>query len=201
MTPPQDSFWITRCAMLQQLRPFLLPSHSCLHSVDVVLCSALWIRHICLQVVAKGSFSEHSSLYFVLTLLMGKMFEIVRYGPHGGKLHLLSRGWYAYSTWTKQNLCFDHHDIGNYTAYRASLHDDWCLFHVRSPGFLETIISRLHVCWRMCCGWFTNTMFRLLCTSIDPCKETLNIAPTWRKTQDGWRLLQSAAIRSRCHLV
>jgi len=32
-------------------------------------------------------------VYLVLTLLLGKMLDVARYGPYGGKLHLLCQGW------------------------------------------------------------------------------------------------------------
>jgi len=46
-------------------------------------------------------------------LLLGEMLDVGRYGPYGGKLRLLCQGWYAWSTRTKQILCFDRHWIGN----------------------------------------------------------------------------------------
>jgi len=88
-SPPQAAFWIESCLKLQGLRPVLPPSHSCLDMPeDIVVWRALLISYIYLPVVAKGSFSEHWPLHFVLTLLMDKMMDVERYGPHSGKLCL-----------------------------------------------------------------------------------------------------------------
>ena len=93
-SPPKASFQIESCAMLPTLGPFLPPSHSFLYSLDdVVVWISSSICHICPPEVAKGSFSEHSPLYLVLNLLLGKMLDIARYRPHGGKLRLLCQGW------------------------------------------------------------------------------------------------------------
>jgi len=73
---------------------FLPASHSCHHLRDaVVVLSALSICHICLPEVAKDSFTEQRPLYLVLTLLLGEMLDVARYGPHGGMLSLLCQGW------------------------------------------------------------------------------------------------------------
>jgi len=94
ISPLQASFWIVSRAMLPTLGPFLPPSHCCLYSTDdVVGWNALLICHICPLEVAKGSFSERWPLYLVLTLLLGKMLDVARNGPHGGKLRLLCQGW------------------------------------------------------------------------------------------------------------
>jgi len=91
---PQVWFWIASYAMLQGLGPFQLTSHSRLHLLHAIVgWSALPIYHICRPVVVKGSFSEHWPLYFVLTLLIGMMLDVARYGPHEGKLRLLCRVW------------------------------------------------------------------------------------------------------------
>jgi hypothetical protein len=80
--------------MLRTLELFVPPSHTCLYLLDAVIA---WIgmlfRHICLPEVVKGSFSEHESLNVVLTLLLGQMLDVARYGPHGSKLRLLCQGW------------------------------------------------------------------------------------------------------------
>ena len=90
---PQASCWIVSCAMPPMRRPCLFPRLSCLYSVDdTVVGNASWICHICLPEVAKGSFSENWPLYLVLTLLLGEMLDVARYGPHGRKLrHLCQR--------------------------------------------------------------------------------------------------------------
>ena len=69
--------------------------------------------------VANDSFSEHCPLYIVLTLLLGEMLDVARYGPHGGKLRLLCQGWEVSSIRTKQNQCFDRHFFGNSRANHA----------------------------------------------------------------------------------
>jgi len=113
VSPPPATFWIASCATLQELGPFLLPSNTCLHSFDdIVVWNALSICHICLPVMAKGFFSEHWPLYFVLTLLLDEMLNVARYGPHRGKLRLLCFGWCASSTWTQQNLRFAVTELG-----------------------------------------------------------------------------------------
>jgi len=96
VSPPQASFLIATCAILQGLAPCQTPSRSVLHSLeDVVLRRCRSIFRIGLLVVAKSSFLEHWPLYCVLTLLMGDMLDVGRDGPHGGKLPLSHRGWYA----------------------------------------------------------------------------------------------------------
>jgi len=112
--PPQASFWIVSCAMTQGLRLGLLQSHRWLHSVDDVgVWKALSICPIGPPEVAQSSLSEHWPVYFVLTLLFGEMLDVARYGWYGSKLHLECQGWYVWSTWTKQNLCFNCHQNGN----------------------------------------------------------------------------------------
>jgi len=100
-----------------------------LSGAEPLLPSFAWWRHrvegfVDLPSLPAGNgerfFSEHWPLYFVLTLLMDKMLDVARYGPHRGKLRLLCRGWYASLTWTKHNLDFDHHWIGNSNANRTS---------------------------------------------------------------------------------
>jgi len=56
------------------------------------------ISHICPLELVKGSFSHHGTSYLVLTLLLGEMLDVGRYGPPGGKLSLLGHGWCVWST-------------------------------------------------------------------------------------------------------
>jgi len=108
VTRPKASFCIASCTMPQALGLSLLQSRSCLHLLDDVIgWTALLICHICLLEVAKSTFLEHWPLKFALTLLLGEMLDVARYGQYGGKLHLLCQGCYIYSSWTKQNLPFD----------------------------------------------------------------------------------------------
>jgi len=74
--------------------------------------------------VKKSSFSEHSPSYHVLTLLLGEMLDVARYGPHRGKLSLLCQGSHVSLTLTKQNLHFDCLFIRNSYANRMSWLDD-----------------------------------------------------------------------------
>jgi len=111
---PQDSFWIASCAMPHGHGLSRLPRRSCLHSLDAVaVWSTFAIFHICLPGVAKSSFSEHWPWLFALTLLVGEMLDVPRYGQYGGKFRLLSQGWHVYSSWTKQKLVFDSQWNGN----------------------------------------------------------------------------------------
>jgi hypothetical protein len=98
----------------QGLGLFLPPSCSCLHSIhNIMVWIALLICSIYPPEEVKSSFLEYWPQYFELTLLLGKMLNVARYGPHGGTLHLLCQGWYDWSTWTQENLCFDRLYIGN----------------------------------------------------------------------------------------
>ena len=163
--------------------------------------SAFSICCSCQLVLATGSFSEHRPLYSVSTLLIGEMLEVARYGPHGGKLHLVYRGWWGYSTWRKKNLHFDHHYIGNSNANHITLHDVYCMFHVRSWGCFEKNISRRPFRQRICCLYITNRRFSHSLTLIHTSEQTHIIGPTRCKLQDGWKPLQPAAKRSMIHLV
>ena len=88
------SFWIASCAMPQGLKLFLPRSRSCPHSLDnVVEWNTLSTCRICRRDMATRSLSEHWPLYFVLTLLLGVMLDVARYGQYGGKLRLLCQGW------------------------------------------------------------------------------------------------------------
>jgi len=112
--PLQVSVWIMHSTMLLGLRLFLLPNPSCLDLLfDVVELSTLSIWCICQLEVGNQSFWEYRKLYFGLNLLMGKMLDVARYGPHGGKLCLLCQGRYTWLICTMQYLSFDHHYIGN----------------------------------------------------------------------------------------
>jgi len=85
VSPPKASFQMVSCSLLPMLWPFLPPSHSCLCSLDDVAGRiSATICHIYPPGVAKGSFSDHWPLYLVLTLLLGEMLDVARYGPHGG---------------------------------------------------------------------------------------------------------------------
>jgi len=120
----QATFWISSCAMPQELGLSLPPSRSCLHLLDDVIgLTALSICRICLPKVAKSSFSKHWQLKFALTLLLGEMLDVASYGQYGGKLCLLCQGWYVYSSWTKQNFPLDCWEIRNSDANRTSWHD------------------------------------------------------------------------------
>jgi len=91
----QAAFWIASCAMPHRLGPILLPSCSCLHLLDDIVVWTAWsICHICRREVAKCSFSEHSPLLCVLTMLLGEMLDVARHGHCGGNLRLLCQGWY-----------------------------------------------------------------------------------------------------------
>jgi len=120
---PEASVWIASCAMLHELKPCLLPSSSCLDLLgDIIVWSGWSIYHICRLEVAKSSFSECWTFHYVLTLLLGKMLDVERYGQYGGKLRLSCKWWYIRSTGTKQNLRFDHQKIGNSYANCAIWH-------------------------------------------------------------------------------
>ena len=117
MAPQKASFWIVSCATLPTLVPFLPPSRSGLHWLDTIeMWNALSIWHICPPEVWTSSFSEYSPLDLVLTLLLGEMLDVTRYGPNGGKLSRICQGLYVWSTRTKQILRFDCHSIRNSNA-------------------------------------------------------------------------------------
>jgi len=85
----QAELWIGRCKMPQRLRLFVLQICSFLHSLDdFVWSNALSIWQICLQEVAKCSFSEYVPLLLMVTLSLGKMLNIARYGEYRGTLRL-----------------------------------------------------------------------------------------------------------------
>jgi hypothetical protein len=92
---------------------------------------AWWHRHVDIFVqllyLPTGSgekfFSDHWLLYRMLTMLLGAMLYVARYGPHGGKLSLLRQGSYVWSTVTLQNLRFDHHLSWNCNTNRTLWHD------------------------------------------------------------------------------
>jgi len=80
--------------MLLTLGPFLSSIHSWLYyRDDVGVSNALSICRICPLDLAKGPFSEHLPLDFVVTLLLGKMLDVAGDGPHRGKLYLLCQRW------------------------------------------------------------------------------------------------------------
>lgn len=82
--------------MVQGIGSYLLPICTCLYALDdVIVWNAMFIYHIYIPVVARDSFSEHGSFYYVFTWLMRKMLDDSRYGPHGGKRHPLGGGWYT----------------------------------------------------------------------------------------------------------
>jgi len=114
----QATIQIAGCVILLGLGPIPLASRSrCYSNDDVMVWTALSTCHICLVEVVQGSFLEHWPLYFVLTLLLGEIADVARYGPYGGEMHLLCQGWYVWSPSKKQHLCFDRHSIGNNNAY------------------------------------------------------------------------------------
>ena len=117
----QASFWIASCAVLLRLGPCLPPDRTALHSLyafDVWI--GLSICPICLVRFVESSVSKRWLLYIVLTERMGAILDVARYGPDGGQLCLLCQGWYAWSTWTKQNLrlecCFIRISNANHTT-------------------------------------------------------------------------------------
>jgi hypothetical protein len=68
--------------MLPTVEPFLPPSLSGLYLLDDVDEWHAWlICLICQLEVEKCSISEHRPLYHVLTLLLGEMLDVARYGP------------------------------------------------------------------------------------------------------------------------
>ena len=88
----QSSVQIISYAMLLGLGTILRGSHCCHHSLDVLMRSAVSLYCIWLPEVMKGSFSEHWPLYSGLTLLMGKMLDVARYGPLVGQLCYFCQG-------------------------------------------------------------------------------------------------------------
>jgi len=59
-SPPQASVWIASCAMPQWLELVLLPSHSCLHSLDdIIMWTSLSICRIYPPEMVRRSSSEH----------------------------------------------------------------------------------------------------------------------------------------------
>jgi len=162
--------------------------------ITVLIC------RICLKEAAKASFSDHCPIYFEWILLLSEMLYVAWYGPHGGKLHHLCQGWYIWSTWTKQNLHFDCHYIGNSNANRTTWVDFYCLLHARSRGFLETMITRHHLHRRMYFWYLSIMRFRLLFSSVYTSKHRNNNRPTYCESCGGRNLLQSAAICSRIHV-
>jgi len=101
----------------------------------------------------------------------------------------------------KPDLCFDRHYIGNSNGNCTSLPDVQRLFQLRLRGFLETTISWRLFCQEMWCECLTNTRLRWSFTSIFPCDKRHNIRLTWCQLQDGWNVVQAAAICSRIHRV
>jgi hypothetical protein len=94
VSPAETIFWIVSCAMNPKLGPFHPPGHFGLFSlIDFTEWNVSLICHNCPPEMVKGSFSEPLSLFLVLTLLLGEMFDVRRNGPHGGKLRRLGRGW------------------------------------------------------------------------------------------------------------
>jgi len=159
--------------MLATLRPFMPPSLSHLHSLDVVdEWTALSICHICPLEVGKSSLSEHWLLYRVLTLLLGEMLDVGSYGLHGGKLSLVCHGSYVWSTQTKPNLHFDRHFIRRNNTNCTSWHDHSRVFHVRSLRCVETNITRCSFCPRISFLYLPNMRYQLSLTSMYPWKQT-----------------------------
>ena len=71
----------------------MLPSCHCLHSLDdIFMWNGLSIWRICPPEAVNRSSLESSALMFVLTLLLGDMLHIARYGLQGSKLCLLCQG-------------------------------------------------------------------------------------------------------------
>jgi len=58
-------------------------------------------------------FLAELTIVLMLTLLLGEMLDVSRYGQYRGKLRHLCQGWYVYSPRTKQNLPFDCQYNGN----------------------------------------------------------------------------------------
>jgi len=75
------------------------------------------------------------------------------------------------------------------------------VYHRRSRVFLEINISRRPFRQKMSRCSHTNTRCRWSFTVIYACKHTLNIGPTWCKSQNGWQPMWPAAMRNRIHLV
>jgi len=146
--------------------------------------------------VAKWSVLEHWPLYVVLTLLLGEMLDVVICGPHRGKLRLLCQGWYVWSTWTKQNLRFDHHFNRNSNPNRISWIDCLCVFHVRSLQCVETNITRRPFCQRITYLYLSKMRLPLWFTTMYPGEQTTNIGLTYCTSQDHGNPLQPAAKRS-----
>jgi hypothetical protein len=168
----QASFSIASCAMLPILEPSLPLRRSCHHSVDAVdVWTALSISRICPPNLEKSCFSEHWPLYRVLTLLLGVMLDVERYGPHGGKPGLECQGSYIWSTRTKQHLRFDRHFSWNSNTNCTLWHDSYRMFHVRSWQWVETNISRRPFRHRILFLYLSNTRYQLLFTSMYPCTE------------------------------
>jgi hypothetical protein len=67
---------------------------------------------------------EHWPLYCVLTMMLGEILDVARYGLHRGKLSRLCQGSYVFSTQTKQNLCINRHFIWNSKDNHTSWHDN-----------------------------------------------------------------------------
>jgi hypothetical protein len=124
--------------MLKGLGPWLLPNNTCIHPrEDIVVGSAVCIYSICQPIVAKDSVLEHLLLNVALTMLLGEMLDIERYGVHGHKLRLLYQDWHTWLTWMMENLHFDRHNIGKTNATGILLHDHVKhLLHVRSRDCL-----------------------------------------------------------------
>ena len=188
-------------AIPQQLRFFRPSSFCCLHSpYNIIVWSACSIYHICLPDVMKSSFSEYWPLHCVLTLLLGKMLDVGRYGQYGGNLRPLCQGWYVWSTGTKENLCFDCHETGNsYANHKIRLGFEH-MFYVRFRGNIETNITRYSFCRRICCLCLRNMRFQLLFMSIYLIKQTHSTGLTNWQLRDSLKPLQPAALYSRIHL-
>jgi len=155
---------------------------------------------ICPLGLAKGSFPELWALYFVLTMFLDEMLDIVIYGSYAGKLQILWKGCYVWWTSRKQNLRFDSHYIANIHPNHTTWLDFVDLYHVRTRRLLETNMNRRPFCLKISFLNVTNMGFQLSFTSIYPCKQANNIRPTYCKSRDSWKTLQPASIPSRIHL-
>jgi len=74
--------------MHQELGLSRIPNCSYPYLVDDVAgWTALLICHITQPEVARCSFSEHGPFQIVVTIMLGEMLDVARYGQYGGKLH------------------------------------------------------------------------------------------------------------------
>jgi hypothetical protein len=159
--------------MLSMLEFCLPPRHSCLHSHDHIdMWTSLSICCICQPEVEESSVLEHWALNHVLTLMLGKMLDVARHGPCGGKLSLWCQHSYIWLTAITQYLLFDCHFTRNCNGDLVLWRDSYCTFHVRSRLCDWTNICRWPFRWRISFLSVLNMRYQQSFTSKYPCKQT-----------------------------